>query len=61
MGPMSKKRKLDTKVEEVNFDDDARHEFLTGFHKRKVQRAKHAQEIAEKKMREERRSDRAKV
>lgn len=57
MGPLSKKRKL-TKVEEVNFDPDARHEFLTGFRKRKQQRIKHAQEAAEKRAREERRQDR---
>lgn len=60
MGPMSKKRKL-TKVEEVNFDADARHEFLTGFRKRKQQRIKHAQEAAEKRAREEKRQDRKMV
>lgn len=60
MGPLSKKRKL-TKVEEVNFDPDARHEFLTGFRKRKQQRIKHAQEAAEKRAREERRQDRKRV
>lgn len=61
MGPQSKKRKLTTAVEEVTFDPAAREEFLTGFHKRKVQRAKHAQEIAEKKAREERIEQRRKV
>ncbi|GAD94064.1 hypothetical protein CIMG_07562 [Paecilomyces variotii No. 5] len=58
MGPLSKKRKLAAAVEEVTFDDAARHEFLTGFHKRKLQRAKHAQELAEKRAREERREQR---
>ncbi|KAJ5938223.1 Nucleolar protein 12 [Penicillium verhagenii] len=56
-----KKRKLTPKVEEVNFDTDARQEWLTGFHKRKVQRAKEAQEVAIEKMKEEKRHDRAKL
>lgn len=60
MGPLSKKRKL-TKVEEVNFDADARHDFLTGFRKRKQQRIKHAQDAAEKRAREERKQERKKV
>jgi hypothetical protein len=34
---------------------------LTGFRKRKQQRIKHAQEIAIKRMKEEKRQDRAKV
>ncbi|PTB62764.1 hypothetical protein BBK36DRAFT_37079, partial [Trichoderma citrinoviride] len=50
--PPSKKRKYG--VEEVSFDFDARHEYLTGFHKRKQQRIKHAQEEAAKRAREER-------
>ncbi|KAK6603070.1 nucleolar protein 12 [Botrytis cinerea] len=49
-----KKRKFDHKIEEINFDLTAREDYLTGFHKRKVQRAKKAQEEAEKKAREER-------
>ncbi|KAJ5628221.1 hypothetical protein N7490_010449 [Penicillium lividum] len=61
MGAYPKKRKLTPKVEEVNFDSDARQEWLTGFHKRKVQRIKQAQEVAIEKMKEEKRSDRAKV
>lgn len=61
MGPQSKRRKLTPKVEEVNFDDSSRHEFLTGFRKRKQQRVKDAQAIAEKRAREERRLDRKKV
>lgn len=61
MGPYPKKRKAQPKVEEVNFDPEARHEFLTGFHKRKVQRIKHAQDAAEKRMREEKRQDRKRV
>ncbi|KAF5875494.1 putative rrna processing protein rrp17 protein [Botrytis fragariae] len=49
-----KKRKFDHKIEEINFDLSAREDYLTGFHKRKVQRAKRAQEEAEKKAKEER-------
>ncbi|KAI9648759.1 hypothetical protein NHQ30_003399 [Ciborinia camelliae] len=52
--PQKKKRKFDHKVEEINFDLTAREDYLTGFHKRKVQRSKKAQEEAEKKAREER-------
>lgn len=64
MGPKDlKKRKIAAapKVEEVNFDDESRHEYLTGFHKRKVQRAKHAQENAIKRYKEEKREARKKV
>ena len=53
MGP-NKKRKLANQPEEINFDPDARQQFLTGFRKRKLQRVKHAQEVAEKRAREER-------
>lgn len=52
--PLRKKRKIDHNIEEINFDDTARADYLTGFHKRKVQRTKRAQEEAEKKAREER-------
>ena len=48
------KRKRIAPPEEINFDFTARHEYLTGFHKRKLQRAKHAQEAAAKKEREDR-------
>ncbi|KAL6871655.1 nucleolar protein 12 domain-containing protein [Trichoderma longibrachiatum] len=57
--PPSKKRKYG--VEEVSFDFDARHEYLTGFHKRKQQRIKHAQEEAAKRAREERLRTRAQI
>jgi ribosomal RNA-processing protein 17 len=47
---MPPKRKLDSRgaprVEEITFDRDARKEYLTGFHKRKLQRIKHAKETA---------------
>lgn len=50
----NKRRKIEHKIEEISFDNDARADYLTGFHKRKVQRAKRAQEEAVKKGREER-------
>ena len=40
-------------IEEISFDTDARSEYLTGFHKRKLQRIKNAQEQAAKREREE--------
>ncbi|KAF4336162.1 nucleolar 12 [Fusarium beomiforme] len=51
--PPSKRRKMTSAVEEVNFDFDARQEYLTGFHKRKQQRIKNAQEEAAKRARQE--------
>ncbi|CAN8095950.1 unnamed protein product [Discula destructiva] len=51
--PPSKKRKVQHAIEEIAFDNSAREEYLTGFHKRKVQRQKHAQEEAAKRAREE--------
>lgn len=60
MGPQAKRRKT-SKVEEINFDHSARHEFLTGFRKRKQQRIKHAQEVAEQKAREAKREDRKRM
>lgn len=61
MAPHVKRRKLTSAVEEITFDPVARHEFLTGFHKRKMQRVRQAQEYAQKKAREERRLERKKV
>jgi len=58
--PPSKKRKA-TATEEVSFDPSAREEYLTGFHKRKVARIKHAQEDAAKQAREEKIRARAEV
>ncbi|KAI9046490.1 hypothetical protein LZ554_009237 [Drepanopeziza brunnea f. sp. 'monogermtubi'] len=53
--PPNKRRKTEHhKVEEINFDDTSRADYLTGFHKRKVQRAKRAREEEAKKGREER-------
>lgn len=50
----SRKRKAAHAIEEISFDNSARSEYLTGFHKRKVQRQKHAQEEAAKRARQER-------
>jgi ribosomal RNA-processing protein 17 len=61
MALSSKKRKATPNIAEINFDPTARHEYLTGFHKRKLQRAKHAQEFAAQKAREEKREQRKKV
>lgn len=64
MPSIAKRRKLDNTSnapEEITFDPAARHDFLTGFHKRKVQRAKHAQAVAEAKAKEDRRLERKKV
>lgn len=54
LGPApSKKRKAVHSIEEINFDNKARSSYLTGFHKRKVERVKQAQEIAAEKARQE--------
>lgn len=50
----SKKRKAVHAIEEIAFDDGARSEYLSGFHKRKVQRQKHAQKEAAERARQER-------
>jgi ribosomal RNA-processing protein 17 len=50
---VSKKRKTDHKIQEITFDNDSRADYLTGFHKRKVARAKQAKAEAEKKEKEE--------
>ena len=57
----NKKRKNTSEVEEVNFDNDARQEYLTGFHKRKQQRIKNAQEAAAKRARQEKLDTRKQV
>jgi ribosomal RNA-processing protein 17 len=62
MQPPAKKRRVESAaIDEITFDNAARQEYLTGFHKRKLQRAKHAQEAAEKKARLERIEERRKV
>ena len=47
--------------EEIKFDFSAREDYLTGFHKRKLQRIKHAQEQTAKKEREQKIADRKAV
>ncbi len=62
MASPRKRRKTEfTTVEEVTFDLADRQDYLTGFHKRKLQRVKHAREIAEKKARAERIEQRRKA
>lgn len=67
MPPPSKKRRImplpktKDRPEEINFNLDARQDYLTGFHKRKVQRTKAAQEAAERRAKEEKRIQRQKL
>ena len=51
--PPKKRRKSAPAIEEITFDPSAREDYLTGFHKRKLQRAKHAKEEAAKRERED--------
>ena len=51
--PPRKKRKSESAIEEITFDFSAREDYLTGFHKRKLQRIKHAKQEAAKKDRED--------
>ncbi len=59
--PAPKKRKRDSKIEEINFDFTQREEYLTGFHKRKVERIKRAQAENAKKEKEEKIQQRKEV
>ncbi|ETN38452.1 uncharacterized protein HMPREF1541_06487 [Cyphellophora europaea CBS 101466] len=68
MPPPNKKRRVmpapkltGPRPEEISFDLSARKEYLTGFHKRKVQRTKAAQEAAERRAKEEKRLQRNKL
>ena len=51
--PPKKRLKSTSAIEEITFDLSAREDYLTGFHKRKLQRAKHAKEEAAKREQEE--------
>ncbi|KAI1115849.1 nucleolar protein 12-domain-containing protein [Nemania sp. NC0429] len=53
LAPPVKKRKRQHAIEEIKFDDGARAEYLTGFHKRKLQRVRNAQEQAAERARQE--------
>ncbi len=55
------KRRKTAAVEEIKFNDEARHEYLNGFHKRKLERIKRAQELAAKKAHEEKLAHRRQV
>ena len=50
--PPRKKRKSASAIDEITFDPSAREDYLTGFHKRKLQRIKHAKEEAAKRERD---------
>ncbi|KAL8947377.1 MAG: hypothetical protein Q9222_006343 [Ikaeria aurantiellina] len=58
IAPVRKRRKGEPVVEEIIFDFNDREEYLTGFHKRKLQRIKHAKEEALKRERQEKIADR---
>lgn len=60
MVPIAKKRRLAV-VEDISFDEAAREQYLTGFHKRKQQRIKQAKEAAIQREREERIKERKHV
>lgn len=61
MGPKLKRKRTTTTVEEIPFDPSSRHEYLTGFRKRKQARIKQAQEIAEKKAHEAKLAQRRRI
>ena len=62
MPPPTKKRRTQSSApEEITFDFTARQDYLTGFHKRKLERIKFAQEVAAKKAREEKLEDRKRM
>ena len=60
MAPAAKRRKL-AQVDEITFNPEARQEYLTGFHKRRVQRIENAREAALKREKEERVKERRQV
>lgn len=60
MAPPSKRRKTN-QIEEITFNPSARQEYLTGFHKRKLQRKENAREAALKREKEERVRERRQV
>ena len=60
MAPGTKRRKHSA-IEEISFDDAAREDYLTGFHKRKQARIKAAQGAAAKREKEERLEGRRQV
>ena len=62
MGPAAKRQKTSKYgVDEVKFDTDARHDFLSGFHRRKQARIRHAQEVGKQKERQAKIEERKEV
>ncbi len=61
IAPVKKRRKGEPAIEQITFNFDDREEYLTGFHKRKLQRIKHAKEEALKREREEKVANRRAV
>ncbi|QDS72819.1 hypothetical protein FKW77_006760 [Venturia effusa] len=62
-GPATKKRKIQMgkAPAEILFDTAAREDYLTGFHKRKLQRIKQAQELAAQAAKEEKKLHRREI
>lgn len=54
-------KKLRNRVDEVVFDKDKRKDYLTGFHKRKLERKKKAQDYLEEQSKKERLEERARI
>lgn len=61
IAPIKRRRKGEPAIEEITFNFNEREEYLTGFHKRKLQRIKHAKEEALKREREEKVANRKAV
>ena len=51
--PPKKRRKVEPKIEEITFNVEERQDYLSGFHRRKLQRQKQAKAEAVKREREE--------
>lgn len=60
-GKRYKEKKLKHRVQEVVFDADKRKDYLTGFHKRKLERKKKAQEYLEEEAKKQRLEERARI
>lgn len=60
-GKRYKEKKLKNRVQEVVFDKDKRKDYLTGFHKRKLERKKKAQEYLEEEAKKHRLEERASI
>lgn len=60
-GKRYKEKKLKNRVAEVVFDKENRKNYLTGFHKRKLERKKKAQEYLEEQAKKDRLEERARI